>query len=70
MIEFPAIVLPHGRLILPDHKIKVELLQGFSLVTLSFLWHALAPNREDQEPILVRGFSVYSVRAALELQSH
>src|ERR1039458_9984192 len=27
MIEFPAIVIPHGR-ILPDHKIKVELLSN------------------------------------------
>ena len=33
MIEFPAIVIPHG-IILPDHKIKVELLSN-SLVTLS-----------------------------------
>ena len=27
MIEFPAIVIPHG-IILPDHKIKVELLSN------------------------------------------
>ena len=27
MVEFPAIVIPHGT-ILPDHKIKVELLMN------------------------------------------